>query len=203
MIRRLGRRLLLEVADFAVFHPRSVLIVSLLVAALAATTITDLHLKTDVEDLLPRDAEGIREYLEAMEAHGEADQLYLILRGEGESDADLRTHLTEAIVRRLEELWRAGGDDELLLGRIEEVRLGPDGNLYLMDQQLSQVLVLSPDGEYMRTLSREGEGPGEVRRPAGMLFMPDGNLGLLQPFRRPWVATPGSPRRQRRAGPPR
>jgi hypothetical protein len=62
------------------------------------------------------------------------------------------------------------------------VRLGPDGNLYLMDQQLSQVVVLSPDGEYLRTLSREGEGPGEVRRPAGMLFMPDGNLGLLQAY---------------------
>jgi len=34
----------------------------------------------------------------------------------------------------------------------------------------------------LKTLAREGEGPGEVRRPADMLFMPDGTLGLVQFF---------------------
>ncbi len=84
---------------------------------------------------------------------------------------------------QLRELWRVGGeDDEILLGRIEQAAADAAGNVYLLDQQLAQVHVYSPAGNYLRALSREGEGPGEVRRPSGMVFMPDGSLGLLQTF---------------------
>jgi hypothetical protein len=84
---------------------------------------------------------------------------------------------------RLEELWRRGGeDDEVLFGVIVQVQIDEDGNLYLLDGQLSQVEVFSPAGEHLGTLSREGEGPGETRRPGDLVLMPDGNLGLAQNF---------------------
>ena len=54
------------------------------------------------------------------------------------------------------------------------------GNVYLLDSQLSEVKVFSPGGEYLRTIGREGEGPGEFRRPSDLLFTPDGNVGVLQ-----------------------
>lgn len=89
-------------------------------------------------------------------------------------------------VHRIEmrEMWRAGGvdDEENLFGAIGQVLGDDEGNIYLLDSQLSQVHVLSPDGEPLRSLSREGDGPGEVRRPNDMFFMPDGTLGLLQIF---------------------
>ena len=34
----------------------------------------------------------------------------------------------------------------------------------------------SPDGERLTILSREGDGPGETRIPANLLFMPDGHF---------------------------
>jgi hypothetical protein len=71
-------------------------------------------------------------------------------------------------------------DDELFFGAINSVQLGPEGHLYVLDQQKSEVVVLDPEGAFVRTLSREGEGPGECRRPEHMVFLPDGTLGLAQ-----------------------
>ncbi len=84
---------------------------------------------------------------------------------------------------KLQEAWRAGGDDdEVIFGVIGQVLGDDDGNLYLLDSQLAEVQVFSADGEYLKTLSREGDGPGEVRSPGNMLFLPDGSLGLVQRF---------------------
>ena len=79
-------------------------------------------------------------------------------------------------------LWQRGQeDDDLIFGAINAVQTGPDGDLYVLDQQLSQVDVFAADdGTLRRTLSREGEGPGECRRPEHMVFFPDGALGLVQ-----------------------
>ncbi len=84
---------------------------------------------------------------------------------------------------QLQEVWRVGDeDDENIFGVISDVLVDDDGNLFLLDMQLSQVSVYSPDGEFLRTLSRKGDGPGEVRRSNVMLILPDGNLGIVQTF---------------------
>lgn len=85
---------------------------------------------------------------------------------------------------QLRELWRVSSEDEedFLLGRIQQVLTDREGNFYLLDQQLAQVHVLSADGVYVHSLSREGEGPGETRRPIGLIFTPAGGLGLVEAF---------------------
>ena len=81
------------------------------------------------------------------------------------------------------EQWRIGGDDEdLFFGTIARTQVGPDGNLYILDGQLSQVLVISPDGEHLDTLSKEGDGPGEVRRPGDFFVSDDGTVNILNGF---------------------
>ncbi len=83
----------------------------------------------------------------------------------------------------LRELWRAGGeDDDVFFGTIGSVRRGPDGNIYLLDSQLSHVEVFGDDGTHLATLGREGEGPGEVTGPAGMFLHDDGRVSLLKSF---------------------
>jgi len=44
---------------------------------------------------------------------------------------------------------------------------------------LSQVLVYSAEGEYVRSLSRQGEGPGESQSPRGLIWLPGGGLGII------------------------
>jgi hypothetical protein len=79
----------------------------------------------------------------------------------------------------LRELWRAGGDDEsVLFGRIADVKRHADGTVYVLDNQLCRIVVFSQDGEHLRDLSREGDGPGELRQPTGLVFLSDDTLGV-------------------------
>lgn len=83
----------------------------------------------------------------------------------------------------LERLWSAGGEDEdVLFGLITQVQVDEQENIYLLDTQLSEVRVFSPSGEELRTIGREGEGPGEVRTPVDLVMLPGRTLGLVQAF---------------------
>ncbi len=84
---------------------------------------------------------------------------------------------------QMNEIWRVGGEDgEDFFGLITDAVFGDEGNLYLLDTRLAEVVVYDMTGERLGTLSREGDGPGEVRFPAKILFMPDGSLGIAQIF---------------------
>jgi hypothetical protein len=84
----------------------------------------------------------------------------------------------------LEELWRAGGEsaDDVMFGLPVEAVTDESGRVYLADQQLCQVFVFSPEGELVGTLSREGEGPGEVSAPVDLVRLPDGTIGIAEIF---------------------
>lgn len=80
----------------------------------------------------------------------------------------------------LEELWRAGTDEDgVFFGRVPRVDTDRQGNVYILDSQLCQVHVYSPNGDLLRTAFREGDGPGEARDARDMLLMPDGGIGLV------------------------
>ncbi|MFQ5599102.1 MAG: 6-bladed beta-propeller [Candidatus Krumholzibacteriia bacterium] len=83
----------------------------------------------------------------------------------------------------LRELWRLGGDsesDEEFFGVIESIATDAQGNVYVLDAQLSEIKIYDQNGQYLNTIGREGEGPGEFRRPSDMFFMPDGCIGVMQ-----------------------
>ncbi len=85
---------------------------------------------------------------------------------------------------RMNELWRVGGEDdeEILFGLTPKACADGKGQVYVLDSQLSQVLVFTPDGEFSHTLYGEGDGPGEVRQPRDMFVLEDGRVGALQSF---------------------
>ena len=86
-----------------------------------------------------------------------------------------------AVDIRLEELWRDGGEDsDRIFGMISRIRSDADGNVYVMDAQLSEVHVYSPDGDHLRTLFGQGDGPGEIRGPRDIVLMDDGRVGAVQ-----------------------
>lgn len=84
----------------------------------------------------------------------------------------------------LKELWRVGGydDEEVLFGVITDIIADREGNFYMLDSQLNEIQVYTPGGEYLRTIGREGEGPGEFRTAFNLLLLPTGNIGVLQAF---------------------
>jgi len=84
---------------------------------------------------------------------------------------------------QLEELWRVGGEsDDHVFGLMIDARCDDEGNIYLLDQQLSKVTMVSTTGEYLAELGGEGDGPGECRMPQTFALFPDGTIGLGQRF---------------------
>ncbi|HPF70656.1 MAG TPA: hypothetical protein PLQ13_08315 [Candidatus Krumholzibacteria bacterium] len=84
----------------------------------------------------------------------------------------------------LQPQWTLGGedDDEHFFGIVGEVFADEAGNVFLVDNQLSEVQVYDPAGAHLGTLGRRGDGPGEVRNLRTALLMPDGSVGLVQAF---------------------
>ena len=53
------------------------------------------------------------------------------------------------------ERWRIGGeteDEDFFFGVIQTIDTDQDGNIYLLDRQLHQVMIYSPEGEFIRNL---------------------------------------------------
>jgi hypothetical protein len=63
---------------------------------------------------------------------------------------------------------------------LSQIASDEDDNVYLLDAQLNEVMIFSPDGEFIRSIGREGEGPGEFRRASDMFLTVDGNVAVLQ-----------------------
>jgi hypothetical protein len=75
-----------------------------------------------------------------------------------------------------------GDDDEVFFGSIGTVRADGAGETLLLDTQLAQVHRFGSDGTLLGTIGKEGDGPGEVRRPNDMFVRDDGTICLLQGF---------------------
>jgi len=60
-----------------------------------------------------------------------------------------------------------------LLGRPADIAVGENGSLYIVDVIASQVLVLSVDGELIRTIGGEGSGPREFKNPYAFALTAD------------------------------
>ncbi len=87
------------------------------------------------------------------------------------------------VTGQLQEIWRAGGDDdEIFFGTIATVKSDAEGNIYLLDGQLSEVHRYSPEGEHLAVLGQEGDGPGEMRGPNDLFILADGTICVLQGF---------------------
>lgn len=82
----------------------------------------------------------------------------------------------------MREMWRRGGEDdeEVFFGTVAEFLHDEDGNIYLLDGQLSEIQVFDTEGELLRTIGRQGEGPGEFQNGADMFWAPNGEIGVVQ-----------------------
>jgi len=95
-----------------------------------------------------------------------------------------------------EELWRVSSDaDDHLLGSIRNIVVDGDGNTYMLDRQLKEVVFYTASGDYLMTLGGNGEGPGEFVIPGELFVTADGVVGVMQvmPGRIVMLAPNGDP----------
>lgn len=85
---------------------------------------------------------------------------------------------------RLEEELRIGvddGDGPELFGRIADIAVDAYGRIYILEGQAQEIRVFDADGNFLRTIGRRGEGPGEFQGAAALLWGPDGHLWVVDP----------------------
>lgn len=77
-----------------------------------------------------------------------------------------------------EELTFGGdqGDDRLLLNVPSDIQVDDKDNLYISDSRDRDIKVFDPQGQYVHTIGKLGEGPGEFQSLMEMRFLPDGRL---------------------------
>jgi hypothetical protein len=78
-------------------------------------------------------------------------------------------------------------DDAFLFASIRGVAVDAMGRIYVLEGQANEIRVFDLQRRHIRTMGRRGQGPGELLRPTGMTFSPDGLL---------WVSDPGNGRYQ-------
>jgi hypothetical protein len=65
------------------------------------------------------------------------------------------------------------GEGADVFGDVRGIEADAAGEIYVLDYQAAEVRVFSPEGQHVRTLSRRGEGPGEIGASNGFVLAGD------------------------------
>lgn len=72
------------------------------------------------------------------------------------------------------------GDSTYMFGSIKSLTYASDGSIVLLDRAFSRIMVYSSDGEFLRQIGREGDGPGEMSLAVLMVLTGNGDLIVSQ-----------------------
>src|SRR5688572_17589523 len=94
----------------------------------------------------------------------------IVTRTTGGSDSTgLHTLVAEMTIGELD-----APEVEYSFGGINELEVAEDGRIYVFDRQVPALREYDPAGKYIRTLGREGKGPGEYEQANGVAIHRDG-----------------------------
>ncbi len=71
------------------------------------------------------------------------------------------------------------GDEKYMLNQPQDIKVTDDGTIYIMDWGDTCIKVYDSEGGYLRTVGREGVGPGEFSTPGYMAISSDGEIFLM------------------------
>jgi len=74
------------------------------------------------------------------------------------------------------------GDSNYVLGAVQQIAHDLSGNILVLDRSACCVRVYSPSGEFIRQISNEGSGPGELLIPFSLLVTEDGRILVESPY---------------------
>lgn len=74
------------------------------------------------------------------------------------------------------------GDSNYVLGAVQSIDHDADGNVLVLDRSSCCVRVYDSDGVFLRRISNQGSGPGEILNPMDMIVLQDGRIVVETPW---------------------
>jgi hypothetical protein len=87
---------------------------------------------------------------------------------------------TLALVETLR-IGKADGGTEYGFGNIGRMAVAPDGTIYVYDGALKLLRAYDSAGKFIRSIGRQGAGPGEFNDVVALVTLPDGRIVLRDP----------------------
>lgn len=75
-----------------------------------------------------------------------------------------------------------GPEESLFTGPLTAVSVGPQGQIFALDQQFAEVRVFDGEGRFLRSFGRHGQGPGEMSAPTSVSWDRQGRLWIPEAF---------------------
>jgi hypothetical protein len=73
-------------------------------------------------------------------------------------------------------------DENLAFNSPSDLAMDSSGNIYILDSGNQRIQKFTPEGKYLATIGRKGQGPGEFNYPRSLDIDGQGNLYVLDPF---------------------
>jgi len=73
-------------------------------------------------------------------------------------------------------------DENLAFNSPSDIAMDSSGNIYILDSGNQRIQKFTPEGKYLATIGRKGQGPGEFNYPSSIDIDGQGNLYVLDPF---------------------
>jgi hypothetical protein len=68
------------------------------------------------------------------------------------------------------------GSEEYMFSQIIDLGVDDGERIYILDFQEAHIKVFDKKGEYLRTIGKRGQGPGEIQRPMNLIITPGGQI---------------------------
>ena len=65
-----------------------------------------------------------------------------------------------------------------MFGSVADVAFDSDGSLFILDGLAGHIVVIDSAGDFVRAVSRKGDGPGELGQPIALAVLRDGRIGV-------------------------
>lgn len=82
-------------------------------------------------------------------------------------------------VREELRIGSAMSEGPALFSQVAGVAVDAEGRIHVLDRQAKELRTFGPEGAHIRTVGREGAGPGEFRDPIGLTLSPDDQLWVV------------------------
>jgi sugar lactone lactonase YvrE len=83
-------------------------------------------------------------------------------------------------------------DEQFAFHYPSDIAVDKEGNIHVLDTGNTRIQKFSPDGKYLATIGRKGQGPGEFMMPDGLDFDPEGGLIVSDGMQSRIQAFPGA-----------